>query len=117
MRGFAAAILLFLGTAPLGAAAQESDAMDALFPDVAAPAPARPAPAPASAATPDDSLRQLEKRLDALEARLGPATRPPSLANSVERRLADLDARLQKLEQQLTRLQQYDQRIRRLEMK
>ena len=115
MRGFAAAILLFLGTAPLGAAAQEPDAVDALFPDVAAPA--RPAPTPASAATPDDSLRQLEKRLDALEARLGPATRPPSLANSVERRLADLDARLQKLEQQLTRLQQYDQRIRRLEMK
>ena len=117
MRGFAAAILLFLGSAPLGAAAQEPDAVDALFPDVAAPAPARPAPASAVAATPDETFRQLEQRLDALEARFGPAARPPSLANNLERRLADLETRLQKLEQQLARFSQYDQRLRRLEMK
>lgn len=62
-------------------------------------------------------LGEIEKRLDLLEARLGKSPRPPSLANSVERRLADLESRIQKLEQQQKQMQKWEQRIRRLEKK
>jgi len=62
-------------------------------------------------------IGKIEKRLDSLEARLGRSSRPPSLANSVERRLANLESRIQKLEQQQKQMQKWEQRIRRLEMK
>ena len=76
---------------------------------------------PASPANPgadlDKTVQQLQKRLDAIEARLGSSSRPPSITYNMERRLADLEKRVQQLEQQTTRLQQLDQRVRRLEMK
>ena len=91
---------------------------DAVFSTPTVPAPAKEIPpaggAPANLAPVDP---QLQKRLDAIETRLGSATRPASMNYNFERRLADLEKRVQQLEQQTVRLQQLDQRVRRLEMK
>ena len=100
--------------------AESTNPVEALFPDPAAPAPAaeiRAEAAPGENLQTETRLRQMQKQIDALEARLGGTSRPPSVAYNVERRLADLEKRMQQLEQQLTRLQQVDQRIRRLETK
>ena len=94
---------------------QDAEAVEQLFPS---PAPAaRVAAPPADKPTAADRLEPLEKRLDAVESRLGPSSRPASVTYNVERRLADLEKRVQQIEQQLARWQQIDQRVRRLEMK
>ena len=113
----AAALGLWLGGMP--ASAQGAGAVEALFPTpaaAAAPGPGAPAAAPDGSVT-AESFRQLQKRLDLIEARLGISARPPSVAFNVERRLADLEKRLAQIEQQLARMQAWDARIRRLEMK
>ena len=56
-------------------------------------------------------------RIEAVEARLGAASRPPSITYNLERRLSDLERRVQQIEQTVTRLQGLDARIRKLEMK
>ena len=111
---FAAAALAGLFRAgPTPAPAQAPQAVESLFP---ASAPV-PAPAPAPDPTMADALRQMQKRLDSIEARLGASARPSSVAYNLERRLADLEKRVQQLEQQVARMQTLDPRIRRLEMK
>lgn len=111
--------LLVLSAGP--ASGQVASPVDSVFPDAAA-APARPADIPESAPRPEPVVTEAEwnallQRLDALEARLGPATRPPSIAHNMERRIADLERRVQQLEQTVTRLQSLDSRVRKLEMK
>ena len=96
---------------PPPADAQAPQAAEAVFPSPA------PSPAPATDPAMADALRLVQKRLDSIEARLGASARPPSVGYNMERRLADLEKRVQQLEQQVARMQPYDQRIRRLEMK
>lgn len=97
----------------------ESDAAESVFAGPPAATPVRePTGSPAVASTDaEKTVSQLQKRLEAIESRLGASSRPPSIAYNVERRLADLEQRVQQIEQQLARMQQFDQRIRRLEMK
>ncbi len=111
--------LLAIGAGP--ASGQVASPVDSVFPDAAA-APARPADIQESAPTLTPVVTEAEwnalvQRLDALEARLGPATRPPSIAYNMERRLTDLERRVQQMEQTVTRLQSLDSRVRKLEMK
>ena len=113
-----AALVLAAGLTALAlpiAGGQSPEAVDQIFP--APPPPptfqAIPAGDPQAAAR----AAQLEKRLEAIEARLGPTSRPASVTYNLERRLADLEKRIQQLEQQVARWQQVDQRVRRLEMK
>ena len=114
------AILGVLAFAPLAGMAQKpSDVVVALFPETS-----NSESSEAKLPLPADAFQQLEvkanelqQRLDAVEARLGSSSRPPSAGNNMERRLADLEKRVQQNEQQLARMQQFDQRIRRLEMK
>ena len=110
------ASLILAGLVSHCASAQDPDAVKALFPEGAPRTAAEPVLVATPAVAPEESIPKIQQRLDALEARLGPAGRPPSLANNMERRLADLETRVQKLEQRVARFQQYDQRIRRLEM-
>ena len=106
---------LLIAAAIQTANGQGAEAVDQLFP---APAPAAKVAAPPAGEPPAaDRLEPLEKRLDAVESRLGPSSRPASVTYNVERRLADLEKRVQQIEQQLARWQQIDQRVRRLEMK
>ena len=107
---------VLLGGMP--ASAQTAGAVEALFPApvAAASIPGAPAAVPEESMA-AESFRQLQKRLDHIEARLGTSARPPSVAFNVERRLADLEKRLAQIEQQLARMQAWDARIRRLEMK
>ena len=114
------AIMGVLAFAPLAGMAQKpSDAVGALFPGTSNSAPSE-AKFPLTADAPQPwevKANELHKRLDAIEARLGGSSRPPSAGNNMERRLADLEKRVQQVETQLARMQQFDQRIRRLEMK
>ena len=106
---------LLIAAAIQTANGQGAEAVDQLFPS---PAPAAKVAAPPAGEPPAaDRLEPLEKRLDAVESRLGPSSRPASVTYNVERRLADLEKRIQQIEQQLARWQQIDQRVRRLEMK
>lgn len=113
-------VVWLLASAPLAGAASGTEAVDALFP---APAPSSPAvkqqeyPSAGEMLPSEKDAEQMQKRLDTIEARLGMSSRPPSVANNMERRLADLEKRVQQIEQQLARMSQFDQRIRRLEMK
>lgn len=111
--------LLAIGASPV--AGQAASPVDSVFPDADA-VPTRPADTPESLPPPEPLVAKAEwkallQRLDALEARLGPATRPPSIAFNMERRIADLERRVQQLEQSVTRLQSLDSRVRKLEMK
>jgi len=116
---FASAVLTgLLAVAAPGVAAQDATAVETLFP-ASPPSPPEQAPRGTKASSALDWEKEatlFEKRLDAIEARLGTSPRPPSVAYNLERRLADLEARLQKMEQQMARMQQWEQRIRRLEM-
>lgn len=119
-RAVGMAIVGVLAFAPLAGMAQKpSDAVGALFPGTSNSAPSEAKlPSPADAPQPwEVKANELQKRLDAVEARLGGSSRPPSAVNNMERRLADLEKRVQQIENQLARMQQFDQRIRRLEMK
>ena len=100
-------------------AGAQNTAVDALFPGPSGPVRAETKTAAADhALLPVETMAaDMQKRLAAIEARLGPASRPPSMTYNLERRLADLEKRVQQIEQQLVRMQQMDQRIRRLEMK
>ena len=115
-----ATVLLLPGALVLPSMGENPDPVRALFPP-----PAESGPVAATlAASPSGSdlqmekaLLQMQKEIATIEARLGLNSRPPSVTYNVERRLADLEKRVQQLEQQLARLQQFDQRIRRLETK
>lgn len=93
------------------------DATEALFPGpvMISPRPTGEPERPPLVTTVE--WQDLVQRLDAIEARLGQATRPPSMAYNLERRLTDLEKRIQQLEQQQTQLQKLEPRLRRLEMK
>lgn len=107
--------VLLLSAAIQAAHGQNAEAVEQLFPAPTPPPTAQAAPVGDPQAT--ARLEQLEKRLEAIEARLGPTSRPASVAYNLERRVADLEKRIQQLEQQVARWQQVDQRVRRLEMK
>ncbi len=106
----------------LGFSADEADlsrAVDAVFPDQAA---YQKETAPASDPLRDElramaeMLKSLDDRIRLLEARLGPSPRQPSLTTSFERRMADSERRLDRIEQQSGQLRQMEQRLRRLEI-
>ena len=60
----------------------------------------------------EERIKALEKALESVEARLGRTVQPPTLSNSFERRLQDLEKRLATLERDFKRM---DERVRRLE--
>ena len=110
---------LLLSLAVLGAApafGQVVSPVDSVFP-ATRPADNPESPPPQEPVVTDAEWRALLQRLETLEARLGAATRPPSIADNMERRIADLERRLQQLEMSVTRLQSLDSRVRKLEMK
>ena len=81
--------LLVLGAGP--ASGQVVSPVESVFPD-AVTAPSRPADIPEPATPPapvvtDAEWRALLQRLETLEARLGAATRPPSIAYNMKRRM------------------------------
>ncbi len=112
--------LLASGVAP--AAGQSASPVKAVFPAPEA-RPTRPADITAPTVAPptltitEAEWKALLQRLDALETRLGPGSRPPSIAYNMERRLTELERRVQQMEQTVTRLQSLDSRVRKLEMK
>lgn len=115
-----ATAVALLWLAPVRAAPPPAaDAADSVFSSSSDTAPAKaPGNSPVLAgAELEKTVQQLQKRLEAIETRLGTSSRPPSITYNMERRLADLERRIQQLEQQTARLQQLDQRVRRLEMK
>lgn len=63
------------------------------------------------------SVADLEKRLDVVEARLGRNVTTPTATNNLERRLDDLDDRIEKLEQKMKDLDKLERRVRELERK
>ena len=116
---FATALVLMWQASVRAVPPPGADAADSVFPASAGTVPAK-APGRSTALADTElemSVQQLQKRLDAIETRLGSSSRPPSITYNLERRLADLEKRIQQLEQQTARLQQLDQRVRRLEMK
>lgn len=62
----------------------------------------------------DVRLEKVEKRLADIEARLGRSLQPSSSVNTVEKRLQRVEQQLAQLE---TRLDQLEQRLRRVETK
>lgn len=109
--------LLTLASGSWPTCGQVSSPVEALFPGpvMISPRPTGEPERPPLVTTVE--WQDLVQRLDAIEARLGQATRPPSMAYNLERRLTDLEKRIQQLEQQQTQLQKLEPRLRRLEMK
>ena len=60
----------------------------------------------------EERIKELEKAIESIEARLGRTVQPPTLSNSFERRLQDMEKRLAALERDFKRM---DERVRRLE--
>ncbi len=61
------------------------------------------------------AVKVMDKRLEAIEKRLGFDRRPPTVTTTVERRLAEIERRLDGVERQLQTMRQMEQRLRRLE--
>lgn len=59
-------------------------------------------------------IKDLEKAIESIEARLGRTVQPPTLSNSFERRLQDLEKRMAALERDFKRM---DERVRKLEIR
>lgn len=120
----AISLLALLGLFAVGAAltlGQAASPADSVFPNAEHPS-ARSGESSQSSAFPTATVgkaewKELQMRVEAIEARLGAATRPPSITYNLERRLSDLERRVQQIEQTVTRLQSLDARIRKLEMK
>ena len=60
----------------------------------------------------EERIKDLEKAMENIEARLGRSSQPPTLSNSFERRVQDLEKRIAALERDMKRM---DERVRRLE--
>ena len=95
---------------------QSISPVDSLYPESPAAVESQAGTSGQSQAQAEEIIDKLQNQIDIIETRLGKATRPPSLAHNVERRLSDLEKRVQKLEQQWNQMQKLEQRIRRLEM-
>lgn len=102
--------LCLTGSPSIGATAAPNSAVDSLFPQQKTSAQSQPNPGVSDKGHPaqPESLKILEGRLSAIEARLGTAARQPTLSSNIEKRL-------ERIEQQLNRIQQLEQRIRKLE--
>lgn len=102
--------LCLTGLPSIGATATANTAVDSLFPQHKASAQSQSNPGVSGKGHPSqpESLKILEGRISAIEARLGPAARQPMLSTNIERRL-------ERIEQQLNRIQQLEQRIRKIE--
>lgn len=61
------------------------------------------------------STAPLEKRIQLIESRLGPASRQPTFTTTIAQHLTDIEQRLDRLELQYKRIQQMEQRIRKIE--
>lgn len=109
--------VFLIGYPYCGKAVASDNAADTLFPqqNVAAPEKNDTGKSHDKIDPPADSVQVTRKRLDAIESRLGTATRQPTPATTIERRLADIEQRLDRLELQNNRIQQMEQRIRKIE--
>ncbi len=63
----------------------------------------------------DVRVKNIEKTLEQVEARLGRAVHPPTLTRNVERRLQDIERRLDGLERELKRFDTVERTVNRIE--
>lgn len=106
IRGLAVCLLIgAMGMAGRGAAQDASRAADAVF--------GRPGDTVVRQDSElDKRIRELERAVEGIEARLGRSIKQPSLTHNVERRMQDIEKRLDTIEREVKRL---DERIRKVE--